>query len=145
MTQDVITVNIITPQGFSSSIQAKTVQVKTALGRMEILPNHAPLQAMLKPGKLKVTPVNRKEKPTIMYIEQSGVIEVDSNQVTVLADNGFFGNELDQQALEKSEKELRKKLATNSAEALSETLEALNEINEKLKIVEGIRHESTRS
>tara|TARA_B100001989_G_C24551003_1_gene474738 strand:- start:4878 stop:5309 length:432 start_codon:yes stop_codon:yes gene_type:complete len=142
MAEQTLLVSIVTPQGFSIRVLASSVQVRTALGRIEILRNHAPLLATLKPGKLKVTPMGKQEASTFLYIEKSGVIEVFDNTVTVLADNSFYGSELDKQALVNSEKELRKKLAENSQEALGVTLDALNEVNEKLKIVDEIRNET---
>ena len=75
-------------------------------------------------------------------MKKSGIIEVYKNNVTVLADNSFYGADLNKEALMNSEKELRKKLASDTSEALSETLESLNEVNEKLKIVDEIRNET---
>lgn len=137
-------VELITPQGFNTTMKASSVQVKTTLGNIEILKNHAPLVALLKPGKLKITQQGGEEASTFFYIEQSGVIEVFKNKVTILADNGFYGSDLDEDALKRSEKELRKKLESNCSTALTKTLKDLNEVNEKLKIVEEIRNEATR-
>lgn len=141
---DEIVVKFITPQGFNATIKASSVQVKTALGNIEILKNHAPLVALLKPGKLKIAQSGGEKASTFFYIEQSGVIEVFKNNVTVLADNGFYGSDLDEEALKRSEKELRKNLESNCTTALTKTLNDLNEVNEKLKIVEEIRDEATR-
>ena len=141
---DEIVVKFITPQGFNATIKASSVQVKTALGYIEILKNHAPLVALLKPGKLKIAQSGGEKASTFFYIEQSGVIEVFKNNVTVLADNGFYGSDLDEEALKRSEKELRKNLESNCTTALTKTLNDLNEVNEKLKIVEEIRDEATR-
>ena len=142
MADQMLTVSIITPQGFSVRVMAAAVLARTAMGRIEILCNHAPLLATLSPGKLKVVPAGKKEASTFLYIEKSGIIEVYKNNVTVLADNSFYGADLNKEALMNSEKELRKKLATDTSEALSETLESLNEVNEKLKIVDEIRNET---
>ena len=64
--------------------------------------------------------------------------------MVILADNGFFGEDLDPKALEKSEAELRDKMNT-SPELLSETLKKLNAIMEKLRITEEIRESAKRS
>ena len=141
---DALIVTIITPQGFCSSVEATAVQAKTELGRIEILRNHAPLIALLKPGKVKVTPVGKKKASEYIYVSGSGVIEVSDNKVNVLADNGFFGKDLDEETLRKTEKELRRKIQDHTAEKVNETLEALNEVSEKLKIAEEIKNESTQ-
>ena len=138
-------VKIITPQGFSAHMEARSVQVKTTNGPLTILKNHAPLIALLAPGKLKVILEDSEKKPPeLLYLQQSGLIEVRANIVTILADNGFYGKDLDQEALEASAQELRQQLEDSSAEKLNETLRVLNEVNEKLRIVEEIRSEQTQ-
>ena len=72
------------------------------------------------------------------------MIEVSNNKVNVLADNGFFGKDLDEETLRETEKELRRKIQDHTAEKVNETLEALNEVTEKLKIAEEIKNESTQ-
>lgn len=142
---DSLHVTIRTPQGFSTELNAKSIQVKTTKGPVTILKNHAPMIALLEPGKLKVIPENsEKTPPKLLYIEQSGLIEVERNTVTILADNGFYGQELDQEALKASATELRNKLASNNTSTLNATLKMLNEVNEKLRIVEEIRNEQTQ-
>ena len=99
---------------------------------------------MLKPGKVKVTPVGKKKASEYIYVSGSGVIEVSNNKVNVLADNGFFGKDLDEETLRETEKELRRKIQDHTAEKVNETLEALNKVTEKLKIAEEIKNESTQ-
>ena len=65
--------------------------------------------------------------------------------MNILADNGFYGQELDTEVLRQTEQELRKKLQDNTVKKVAETLDALNEITEKLKIAEEIKNESMRS
>lgn len=143
--QDTLIVTVTTPQGFSSTVEAKSLHAKTVYGNLEILRNHAPLLALLKPGKVKIIPANNKKKPEYIYINGSGVIEVYRNKVEILADNGFFGRELNQEELERTKDELRKKIQGSTAEKISDALDQLNEVTEKLKIVEEIKDESQRS
>ena len=138
-------VTVITPQGFHATVEATAVQVKTVYGNMEILRNHAPLMALLKPGKVKIQAIGKKKASEFIYIDGSGVIEVYQNVVYILADNGFYGKDLDGIELQKTETELRKIIKANTAEKINDTLDALNEVTEKLKIVEEIKHESTRT
>lgn len=140
-----LTVTIITPQGFCRVTEATRVQANTEMGPIEILQTHAPLISLLKPGKVKVTPVGNKKKPEFIYISGSGVLEVINDKVNILADNGFFGQDLDAEALRQTEQELRKKLQDNTAKKVTETLDALNEVTEKLKIAEEIKNESMQS
>lgn len=137
-------VMMITPQGFYQKMEALEVQVKTEKGPMSILPGHAPMMAILKSGRVKITPVDKSKPCQTMYLEGSGVLQIQRNQVTVLADNGFYAHQMNRQNLQNLASDLRKKLAQNQTEALNETLEALNEVSEKLRISEEIRHESTQ-
>lgn len=138
-----INVEFITPQGDQKKLISRSVEVKTSNGRIEILRNHAPFFALLEPGTIKINPVDKKKKAEQIYLKGSGVIEVFRNQIVILADNGFFGEQLDQEALVKSESELRKKINTNP-ELLAETLKQLKEVKEKLKITEEIRDSANR-
>lgn len=137
-------VTMITPQGFYQQTEALEVQIKTEKGPMSILVGHAPMMVVLKSGRVKITPVNKKAPVQTMYLEGSGVLQVQKNQVTILADNGFYAHQLDRDDLKSVEVELRKKLSHNQPGALTETLEALNEVSEKLRISEEIRNESTQ-
>ena len=139
-----ISVEFITPQGDRRKIEARSVQVKTTHGNTEILRNHAPFFALLETGKIEIKPLNNREDTEFIYLTNSGVIEVYKNHVVILADNGFFGEDLDPKALEKSEAELREKMNTNQ-ERLSDTLKELNKIMEKLRIAEEIRESAKRS
>ena len=139
-----INVEFITPQGDQRKIEACSIQVKTPHGKTEILRNHAPFFALLEPGTIKITPLDKKKGAAFIYLTNSGVIEVYKNHVVILADNGFFGEDLDPKALGKSEAELRDKMNT-SPELLSETLKKLNAIMEKLRITEEIRESAKRS
>jgi F-type H+-transporting ATPase subunit epsilon len=143
--RDPLTVTIITPQGFCRVTEAIRVQANTEMGPIEILQTHAPLISLLKPGKVKVVPIENKKAPEIIYISGSGVLEVINNKVNILADNGFYGQELDTEVLRQTEQELRKKLQDNTVKKVAETLDALNEVTEKLKIAEEIKNESMRS
>lgn len=133
-----IQVEFITPQGNQVCLEAKSVQVRTSLGNTEILLNHAPFFALLEPGTIRITPIENHKQSEFIYINDSGIIEVYKNQVVILADNGFFGKDLDEKALAQSESELRRKMNT-SPERLAKTLKQLNEVKEKLRIVEEIR------
>jgi ATP synthase F1 epsilon subunit len=144
MAKTCMLVTMITPQGFYQKTEALEVQIKTEKGPTSILVGHAPMMAILKPGRVKIIPADKKTPIQTMYLEGSGVLQVQKNQVTILADNGFYAHQLDSNDLKSVEIELRKKLSLNQPGALAETLEALNEVSEKLRISEEIRNESTQ-
>ena len=82
-----------------------TVTVPTATGEVGILPNHAPLISSLKPGILSFTNQGATERMVI----SGGFIEVNSNQVSILADIAENSDEIDVEAA-RIEREAAEKL-----------------------------------
>ena len=72
-------------------------------GQLGILPRHAPLMTMLKPGELTV----RKDGEDIYLAVSGGFMEVLGNRVSVLADASERSDEIDegraQQAMQKAQ------------------------------------------
>lgn len=73
---------IITPEKSLYDGKVKLVQVPGAKGSFEILKNHAPVISTLAPGKIKV--ISESDKQDFFDIV-SGIVEVKSNQITILA------------------------------------------------------------
>ncbi len=75
-------------------------------GQLGILPKHAPLMTMLKPGELTV----RKDGEDIYVAVSGGFMEVLGNKVSVLADACERSDEIDeeraQQAMQKAQEVL---------------------------------------
>ena len=75
-------------------------------GQLGILPRHAPLMTMLKPGELTV----RKDGEDIYVAVSGGFMEVLGNRVSVLADAVERSDEIDeeraQQAMQKAQERL---------------------------------------
>lgn len=63
-------------------------------GELGILPQHAPLLTQIKPGTLKITLADGNEE--LLYVS-GGVLEVQPNKVTVLADVAQRSEELDEE------------------------------------------------
>ncbi|MGC9127861.1 MAG: ATP synthase F1 subunit epsilon [Acidithiobacillus sp.] len=68
------------------------VVVPGMLGELGILPGHAPLISILRAGELRITPV--EGHPQILFLE-GGMVEVQPNIVTVLADNSLRVTDID--------------------------------------------------
>jgi len=78
---------------FSGSI--KSLQITGSEGELGIMPGHAPLLTSLKPGMARI--VNADDKEEILYLS-GGMLEVQPNHVTVLADVATRATDLDEQA-----------------------------------------------
>ena len=82
-------------------------------GQLGILPMHAPLMTMLKPGELTV----KKSGEEDMYVAVSGgFMEVLGNKVSVLADACERSDEIDEQRAEEAIQRAQDRLANRGTE-----------------------------
>ena len=82
-------------------------------GQLGILPRHAPLMTMLKPGELTV----RKAGEEDMYVAVSGgFMEVLGNRVSILADACERSDEIDEQRAEEAIQRAQDRLANRGTE-----------------------------
>ena len=70
-------------------------------GELGVLPRHAPLLTMLKPGEIRVV----KDDEESFIAVSGGFLEVLGNSVTILADTAEHASEID---IERSEEALRR-------------------------------------
>ncbi len=78
---------------FSGSI--KSLQITGSEGELGIMPGHAPLLTSLKPGMARIVKDDGIEE--IIYLS-GGMLEVQPNQVIVLADVAKRADDIDEQA-----------------------------------------------
>ena len=80
-------------------------------GQLGILPRHAPLMTMLKPGRLTV----RKAGEEDMYVAVSGgFMEVLGNRVSILADACERSDEIDEERAQQAIQRAQERLANRS-------------------------------
>lgn len=123
-------VDIVSLEEQIFSGRAEAVFVTGTIGEMGIYPGHAPLLSSLKPGQVRLKVENDKEE--IFYVK-GGMIEVQPDTVTVLADLAIRGKDLDEAAAmevkARAEKILAKKLTDmDYTRATAELAEALAQI-----------------
>ena len=111
------------------------------LGEMGIMPGHSPLLTRLKPGPLRILHEGSDEE--VVFVS-GGILEVQPNVVTVLADVAVRANDLDEaaaiEAKERSEKALQEKqgdfdyarAAAELAQAVAQ-IRSINVIRKQLK------------
>ena len=91
----VINVDIVSAEGEIYSGEALRVYAPAQMGEIGIAPRHAPLLTGLRPGEVRVQDTDGTER--FFYIT-GGMIEVQPNLVTVLADTALRDDELDEAA-----------------------------------------------
>ncbi len=82
---------IVTPERLVYENEIDQVTLPTMEGEITILPDHAPLIAVLKPGSAEV----KIGKEELDLAVSGGLIEVKMNNVTVLADTAERAEEID--------------------------------------------------
>ena len=88
---DTFTFELVSPERILKSGEATEVIVPGASGEFTVLPGHAPMLSTLRPGVMDVTLDGAK---TRIYVK-SGLIEIDPQRVTVLAQTAFDAAEAD--------------------------------------------------
>ena len=86
---------------------------KGAGGELGIMPGHAPLVTLLKPGAIRVVLENGTEE--LIYVS-GGVLEVQPHVVTVLADTAVRAENLDEAEILEARKNAEALLANQKSE-----------------------------
>lgn len=96
---------------------AEFVVLPGEMGELGILPGHAPLMTRIKPGAVRLKLPDQAEEELIFVA--GGILEVQPNAVTVLADTAIRGKDLDE---------------AKAREALKAAEEARSRATDKLEI-----------
>ena len=123
---------------FSGNV--KNIIAAAMMGEVGIFPKHTPMITPLKSGEVKIITDQDEEK---LFFISGGVLEVQPNIVTVLADTAIRGEDLDEAKAAESKKRAEEALADKSdnidaAKALAELAQAAAQ----LKMIEKIRKKS---
>ena len=87
-------VDVVSAEESIFSGEAKFVALPGEMGELGIYPRHAPLITRIKPGAVRIQPADGSEEQLIFVA--GGVLEVQPNVVTVLADTAIRGHDLDE-------------------------------------------------
>jgi F-type H+-transporting ATPase subunit epsilon len=90
------------------------------MGELGIAPRHAPLITRLKPGKLVLTLANGEKLDIVV---SGGILEVQPQVVTILADTAIRAAEIDEAAVLKAKEEAERVLASKDPKMSAEEAE----------------------
>ena len=93
-----ILVNIVSKEGKVYNSEAKIVHLHGESGEMGIIYGHAPLLSNMPPGVIRIDGENSKD---ILYIS-GGIVEIQPNQIIVLADIMQKAQYLNKETIEKN-------------------------------------------
>src|SRR5487761_2113327 len=91
--------------------EAKMVIATGEAGELGIAPRHAPLITRLKPGQVRVQLENGEEQ---CFYVSGGILEVQPQVVTVLADTAIRARDLDEASALKAKQDAEQALANRS-------------------------------
>ena len=136
-TPHTIHVDIVSAEGEIFAGEASMVFAPGILGDLGIMPRHAPLLTLLKPGEVRVQTPDGAEQ--IFYVG-GGALEVQPNLVTVLADTALRAKDIDEAAAlaakQRAEEALKDRAGRiDHAEAMAE----LARVAAQLRILERLR------
>ena len=117
--------------------EATLVVATGELGELGIAPKHAPLITRLKPGKIVVTQANGEQ---LDFFISGGILEVQPQVITVLADTAIRAQDIDEAAVRKAKDEAERMLA-NRGEGMeiAEAQRKLAEVTAQLQALERLR------
>jgi F-type H+-transporting ATPase subunit epsilon len=111
-----IPVDVVSAEASIFAGEATFVTLPGESGELGILPGHTPLISRVRPGTVKITRADNGQEESIFVA--GGLIEIQPNVVTVLADTAIRGKDLDEakanEARLRAEEALRN--ATDKAE-----------------------------
>jgi F-type H+-transporting ATPase subunit epsilon len=88
-----IHVDVVSAEASIFSGEAKFVALPGEMGELGIYPRHTPLITRIKPGAVRVERVDGTEE---FVFVAGGILEVQPDRVTVLADTAIRGSDLDE-------------------------------------------------
>ena len=112
------------------------------LGELGIAPRHAPLITRLKPGKVVVTTADGEQ---LDFAISGGILEVQPQVVTVLADTAIRAQDIDEAAVRAAKEEAERVLARRAepmeiAEAQAKMAEVMAQLSALERLRKNVKH-----
>ncbi len=132
-------VDVVSAEEQIFSGEAKFVALPGESGELGILPQHTPLITRIKPGAVRIERADGTEE---FVFVAGGILEVQPNRVTVLADTAIRGKDLDEakaleakkvaeEALRNAKDKLDQAAIQNELMGLAAQIAALNKFRAK--------------
>ena len=90
--------------------EAEFVALPGEAGELGIYPKHTPLITRIKPGAVRIKPADGSEE--VLVFVAGGILEVQPNVVTVLADTAIRGHDLDEAKALEAQKAAQEAMAS---------------------------------
>ncbi len=125
-------VDVVSAEESIFSGLAEMVVVPGEQGELGIYPRHAPLLTRIKPGSVRIKLAEKQGEEALIYVS-GGILEVQPNVVTVLADTAIRGADLDEaralEAKRAAEEAMKNRTSdVDYAQAQAELIEAVAQL-----------------
>ena len=97
---------IATPEKIVYEDEVDQITLPTKMGEISVLPNHLPLVSSLLAGEILI----KKDNQEIPIAVAGGFVELNNNQMVILADNAERAEEIDEQRAEQARKKVKELL-----------------------------------
>lgn len=136
-------VDVVSAEKSMFSGLAEVVVVPGEMGELGIYPRHAPLLTRIKPGSVRIKLPNQAEEELI-YVS-GGMLEVQPNVITILADTATRGADLDEvralEAKQAAEEAMKNRTSDiDYAQAQAELAEAVAQLRAIQQIRKQVGH-----
>ncbi len=133
-------VDVVSAEESVFSGLAEFVVLPGEAGELGILPGHMPLLTRIKPGAVRLR-LPDQEAEELIFVA-GGILEVQANKVTVLADTAIRGKDLDEAKALDAKKKAEEAMASRSSEldyarAQAELAEAMAQLAAIRKLRQG--------
>lgn len=109
-----IHVDVVSAEEHIYSGEAEFVVLPGEQGDLGIYPRHTPLLTRIRPGAVRVKPSNGEEEELIFV--SGGLLEVQPNVITVLADTAVRGHDLDEAKANEAKRAAQEALQNRSGD-----------------------------
>ena len=136
-------VEVVSSEQNIYSGEASFVVVPTVQGELGIYPRHEPIMSLVRPGALRLTVPGEAEE--VLVAVSGGVLEVQPDNITVLADVAVRSTEMDQARAEAAKKAAE--TGVNEArdeKSLAEAHKALAAAIAQLKTLDYLRSQKNK-
>ena len=134
-----IHVDVVSAEESIFSGEAKFVALPGEMGELGIYPRHTPLITRIKPGAVRIARADNGEEEFVFVA--GGILEVQPNTVTVLADTAIRAKDLDEakasEALQRAEEAKRN---AKSAEGLAAAEASLSTLAAQIAAIRKLRN-----
>jgi F-type H+-transporting ATPase subunit epsilon len=104
-----IFVDVVSAEASIFEGEAEFVALPGEAGELGIYPRHTPLITRIKPGAVRIKVAGQAEEEFVFVA--GGILEVQPNRVTVLADTAIRGHDLDEAKAESAKKAAEEAMA----------------------------------